>query len=151
MKKPLKEYVIDLYGKDGVEEACLYLQDVLGADVCLVLIICWVYGDQNGKLDFKRARLISRTWQEEVIGPIRTARRAIKSMDKGDQLASLYEELKQTELNAEFSEFAALEELVSSAPQGTENLEEILTTYLGELTELDEVAIKHIRTLIQAS
>jgi uncharacterized protein (TIGR02444 family) len=74
------EYSLTLYGRPGVERACLELQRRHDLDVNLLLLCCWLGGrgielDQSG---LERARRAADSWHLEVVRPLRAIRRRLK-------------------------------------------------------------------------
>jgi uncharacterized protein (TIGR02444 family) len=77
---PFWRFSLRVYRVRAVQEACLALQDRCGADVNLLLFCGWT-GQQGRRLDPRSLRLaIARVagWQQEVIAPLRLARRGLK-------------------------------------------------------------------------
>ncbi|WP_313741459.1 TIGR02444 family protein [Pseudomonas sp.] len=116
MPTDLWNYALALYGQNGVETACLALQEQ-GADVCLLLCATWLQARRvapsEGRAQALRA--ICTPWQEQVVAPLREVRRGWKAMAQDDSaLASLRERVKQLELDAER---ALLERLAHCAAQ----------------------------------
>ncbi len=77
---PLWRFSLGLYRRGGVEQACLGLQEACGADVNLLLFCCWMgaRGRPLNKRSLRRAIAATKPWQEEVVQPLRRARRALK-------------------------------------------------------------------------
>ncbi|PMR71999.1 TIGR02444 family protein [Billgrantia endophytica] len=99
---PLWDYALAFYARDGVETACLQLQDEAGMDVCELLWHCWLY--RHGlRLDEEPAELASiRQWQKEVTVVLRTLRRHLKSDAKERAgVAEVRRQLQRAELAAE--------------------------------------------------
>jgi uncharacterized protein (TIGR02444 family) len=74
-------FSLQVYGKPGVAEACIALQDGLGLDVNLLLYCCW-HGRARRQLDeagLVRAMAAVEGWQREVVQPLRAVRRRLKS------------------------------------------------------------------------
>ena len=74
-------FSLQVYGKPGVAEACIALQDGLGLDVNLLLYCCW-HGRAHRKLDeaaLRHAMAAVEGWQREVVQPLRAVRRRLKS------------------------------------------------------------------------
>jgi uncharacterized protein (TIGR02444 family) len=74
------DYSVALYGRPGVEAACLELQQRHRIDVNLVLLCLWL-GEHGTALDGEAlARLCHAAdrWQLEVVRPLRTLRRRLK-------------------------------------------------------------------------
>ncbi len=73
---------VALYGKAGVEAACLALQDDCGLDVNILLFCCWTAAEGAPALGEDRlARAIDaqRSWRQRAIAPLRAVRRDLKS------------------------------------------------------------------------
>ncbi len=120
--KTLWNYCASLYEKEGVKEACLSLQDRHGADVILILFICWHWSERGrvlGKRDICFLTERSRAWQRDVISSIRMTRRQI---GKSDELAQrrIYRSLKASELEAEKQELVILIEALDELSKGTD-------------------------------
>jgi uncharacterized protein (TIGR02444 family) len=105
-------FVIDLYAKPGVTQACLELQERLGVDVSFLLTALF-YAVRRG-LDLpaeeiaKLDRRIS-AWRTEAIFPLRGLRRRLKSGDLLSQSTDeFYRRIKADELLAEQIEVSAL-------------------------------------------
>lgn len=97
-----------LYAKPGVADACLALQDEHGADVPLLLAAIWHGASGHGPLAAARAKrwkANARTWRTQIVGPLRRARRALKTHEAAD----LYAAVKRAELGAEKLQLEALE------------------------------------------
>lgn len=103
---PFWTFSLGYYRGAGVSEACLELQDNCGVDVNVVLFLLWMASQQRqvGADEVKRLADKVRPWQVDVIGPIRTLRRRLKSdaplLDKGS--AELFRtRIKAVELESE--------------------------------------------------
>lgn len=84
-REPFEAYAAALYGRPGVAEACLALQDRDGADVNLLLLACWLSA-RGVRLDGTtagRLRALAAGWHEPVLAPLRRARRALKPLAAG--------------------------------------------------------------------
>lgn len=96
------EWALEAYGRPGVPEACLELQDRHGQNTSLLL---WAVYDEVSDPDLlARAAEATRAWDRTALVPLRDVRRALKSplppFDDGARLA-LREEVKGLELAAE--------------------------------------------------
>lgn len=102
----LWRFSLAVYKRDGVEEACLLLQDRFDADVNLLLLICWLTKSGRRVLlpgELKALINAAQPWQDGVIGPLRQLRRQLK--DVGTPEGELiYQSLKRSELDAERAE-----------------------------------------------
>lgn len=102
------------YGRNGVAEACLVLQDQHGQCVPFLLWAVWAGGRGADLLD--KAAAIARAWDRDVVQPLRAVRRASKAQFIGidDAARSAWRDrLKADELAAERLLLVALEALVS--------------------------------------
>jgi uncharacterized protein (TIGR02444 family) len=78
---PLWDYSVELYGRPGVEAACLELQRRHGLDVNLVLLCCW-QAARGAELDpaaSSRASTAVASWQAEVVRPLRALRQRLRA------------------------------------------------------------------------
>lgn len=120
-ENPFWEFSLAVYGRPGVADACLGLQDRHGLDVNLVLLCCWA-GSQGRILDVAEvARLVASVddWQRSVIRPLREVRRRLKVVAGGERgpLGALRNRVKDCELAAERIEQVMLHDaLPPSAP-----------------------------------
>jgi uncharacterized protein (TIGR02444 family) len=100
------EFSLAVYSKPEVPEACLELQDKFSADVNIVLFVLWA-ADQGRRLDVQdiaRVASLVTDWQNEVVRPLRFARRFLKTPAAEWQLeetAVLRQRIKADELEAE--------------------------------------------------
>lgn len=117
---PFWRFSLRAYRAPGMQAACLALQEDCGADVNLLLLCGWL-GRSGRSIDKRRLREAMRcvrTWQSEVIAPVRHSRQAIKRKPPRD--ADLAQKLRRQvlalELELEFVEQAMLAELVARWP-----------------------------------
>lgn len=100
------DFSLAVYSKPGVPDACLELQDKQRADVNIVLFVLWV-ADQGRRLsaeDITKIAGLIAGWQNEVVRPLRVARRFLKAPAAEWQLpetADLRARIKAEELEAE--------------------------------------------------
>lgn len=153
----LWDFSIELYGRPGVAEACLELQDSHSIDLNLLLYCFW-YGDSFGRFDkslLEELVKFSFTWQQGIVQPLRSVRRWLKSQtqlvsaNQASQLQSLRERIKSEELSAEKIQQEMLEEITlqaipASSDTGAKaieaNLVQLLKIYA--VTENDGVQAK---------
>ncbi|MCL7941358.1 TIGR02444 family protein [Halomonas sp. ATCH28] len=131
---PLWEFALALYGRDGVEAACLLLQDEAGVDVCELLWLCWLH--RHG-VSCDACLEPVRRWQRHVTAPLRRLRRELKPEARGrETVASLRRTLQQAELQAEREALSRLERLalesdrLDALPSPAPRLAERLATHL---------------------
>ncbi|MDM7946099.1 MAG: TIGR02444 family protein [Oceanibaculum nanhaiense] len=70
-------FSLDFYGRPGVVDTCLELQDRHGLDVNLVLYCCW-RGDILAQGQIQAAIDLTAPWRTEVVQPLRALRRRLK-------------------------------------------------------------------------
>ena len=92
---PLWDFALALYGRPGVKECALRLQDEANMDVLILLADRWLVQQQR---DWPVAATLQeyRHWRESMIVPLRALRRAC-----GKDQQPLYGQLLQAELSAE--------------------------------------------------
>ena len=81
LEGPHWTFVLDFYGRPGVAQACLALQDRFGVDVIMLLFALFVFqrdGVAVGESEIKRLDGIVSSWRKEVVVPLREVRRSIK-------------------------------------------------------------------------
>ncbi len=111
----LWEFAVQLYGQDGVRDACLDLQDRCGLDVDLLLFAVWCAVAGPGQLDvvaFRDCIVLTAPWQDQVVRPLRAIRRssagAFAAIPEASSQA-VASQLQAAELAAERVELELLE------------------------------------------
>ncbi|MDT8893492.1 TIGR02444 family protein [Halomonas sp. I1] len=96
---PLWDFALALYAREGIESACLVLQDEAGVEITELLWRCWLY--RHGlRASAVPADLVA--WQHDVISPLRRLRRDLKPTERErPSVAPLRQRIKQAELDAE--------------------------------------------------
>lgn len=104
----LLHFVTELYQQPGIETQCLAWQDHQGADIPLLLFICW-YSVRYGRLPLTALHELiaeSRALSSEVVEPLRRIRRRMKKQHvpapRNAVWQRLRDQVKQTELTAEY-------------------------------------------------
>lgn len=99
-------FSLRFYAAPGVAQACLQLQDECGMDVNVMLYLLFLA--RTGRLleddDVARIDMLSAGWRDNVVRPLRRARRFMKTPPDafGDPAtAALRTEVKRIELEAE--------------------------------------------------
>lgn len=107
---PFWNFSIATYGRDGVADACIALQEAHGADVNILLFCAWA-GCNGVRLD--RAQIGAacgtvREWHDEVVRPLRSVRRRTKTAVDGcppsELQAALRARIQKIEIDAEHIE-----------------------------------------------
>src|SRR5690606_3017000 len=105
------------YAEPGVAEACLRLQDEAGADVCLLFAALWSAACGPGLLgpeDLDALDDLVAPWREQVVRPLRQARRWMKAA--GHDPDPLRDRIKAAELAAEERELATMARWLGRLP-----------------------------------
>ena len=121
MTTGLLDHALRTYGKQGVADACLTLQDNHGANVLLLLYASWLDAEGRSLDDsgLSRAGAALAPWYDEVIQPLRRIRRGLKQgpapapSQATDALRGI---VKRAELEAELLGLTHLETLPLPAP-----------------------------------
>lgn len=123
---PLWDFALAVYAAEGVEAACLALQDRHGLDVNLLLYCCWAGLREPAALPPARlaaALAAVAPWQREVVAPLRALRRRLRR-SVGEfapaGTAPLRRAVKALELDAEYLALRRLAAHVAAASAGAE-------------------------------
>jgi uncharacterized protein (TIGR02444 family) len=144
-----RQFCLTLYEAEGVEEACLDLQDRFDLDVTLILMCCWVgqHGVRLSPESLAQAEQSVKPWRETAIDPIRALRRRLKEavgpIDP-ERAASVRDLIKQAELAAEFVQMDHLLLLLEHLPGRDARMAERAGIVRGNL--LRYTAIKGVET-----
>jgi len=124
------DFSLAAYGAEAVEPECLALQESFGVDVNLLLLCAFVGAVRGVALtsdDIAAARAEVTSWHEDIVTPLRAARRRLKAIalpdaQIADAAAQLRKRVKAAELDSEYVEQLLLErwaELrLASRPRG---------------------------------
>ena len=110
----LWDETLEAYGRPGVPEACLVLQDAHGQNTSLLLWAVWAETADPQVL--ARAADVARRWEAMTLTPIRAVRRALKPPFPGvadPAREDLREGVKAVELRAERVLMESLEGLTA--------------------------------------
>ena len=100
------DFSLKLFAKPSIARACLDLQDSLGIDVNVLLFMLWCAhcGRRLNARDVGSVVNLVKSWQEDVVWPLRLARTALKRPTPNwppTQTRELRESVKAAELEAE--------------------------------------------------
>jgi uncharacterized protein (TIGR02444 family) len=113
-------FVVDLYARPGISQACLELQDRLDVDVSFLLTILFYAKHRGMNFSVDEIASLDRSisaWRDEVIRPLRRLRRRLKAADLlKSSTEELYRRIKADELLAERLEIGELEQLLEKMP-----------------------------------
>jgi uncharacterized protein (TIGR02444 family) len=137
---PFWNFSLELYGAEGVAEACLDLQDRRGCDVNVLLFCCWLATSGRPTLSADRLRAIlkaSDAWQAEVVKPLRAIRRKLKDGSWAGALPETVEAVRRrvadAELAAEHAEQLELASLHAPPADRDRPLEKRMRAAVGNL------------------
>lgn len=169
---PLWDFVSWAYKREGVEKACLALQNRLNADVNIVLFCIWLSHRGAGTVNLAKylgtALKISRDWQRNIVEPVRTARQNLKDALEIGTFAgaehqaaeAVREQIKQSELDLEHLQTLALYSLVttgeddgmarSPAEQKDDALNNLTVYFAASGIKLDPLAQTHVMRILTA-
>ena len=162
MGSPFWNFSIAIYGANAVQDECLNLQDQFGLDVNLILLCAFlgaVHGVTLTSDDIASVRQEVGQWHEQIVRPLRAARRHLKTINLQDadtaSAAELRRQVKTAELESERIEQMILEQWADARlaawPRGNfrdavvANLQALLATYGVGPERLDAAhAMKHL-------
>jgi uncharacterized protein (TIGR02444 family) len=103
---PIWDFVLNYYGRKGVSEALIGLQDSYGIDVNMLLFLVWMAAQRRslGADDVQRVSEASHAWQRSVVVPIRAVRRLLKEsapLVSPDTAAAFRKKVQAVELEGE--------------------------------------------------
>lgn len=106
------DFVVKLYARPGISQACLELQDRLGVDVSFLLTVLFYAKRRNIDLSIDEIASLDRSisaWRDEVIVPLRRLRRHVKASGLlNSSTEAFYQRIKADELLAEQLEIGIL-------------------------------------------
>lgn len=139
---PQWDYVLEVYARPGVAQACLQLQARCRVDVVVMLHAMYVFAMLGIRLDattLAEADARVRPWREQVTVPLRQLRTALKEgFEQFSQgtVDAARQKIKAAELAAESTAFAALVPFSSGErmengdlPQAKALLQAMITMY----------------------
>lgn len=148
-----------VYAADGVSDACLRLQDKRGFDVNLLLFACWVGFCRNVALseaDWRGLIKSTQAWRDGVIGPLRVARRALKTtrLDRAStDFEAMRRDVQRIELDCEraqqnfLASNAAAFTALDGGPAGDQafgNTKSLAAAMGASLDDADHIDLQHI-------
>ncbi|MRG72853.1 TIGR02444 family protein [Alphaproteobacteria bacterium HT1-32] len=106
MDNPFWDFSLRVYGQAEVPAACLRIQAAFGADVNILLYLCWLAarGIAVSDTDIEAVVTASGRWHREVVIPLRQIRTKLKSDSLGAEATeaeSFRSSVKRLELTAE--------------------------------------------------
>lgn len=129
-------WAVTAYGRPGVSEICLELQDAHGQNVPLLLFGAWcaIAGLSLDDETVEAAQDTARVWDESAVAPLRAVRRRLKQplidMD-AEAREAVRAQVKAVELEAERRLMADLAALVSERAAPRAPLPELVRVSRG--------------------
>lgn len=153
LENELWDYALALYGRDGVEAACLSLQ-AAGLSINRVLFCLWL-GQQAGR-QLQLADLAEAdNWQVQVTQALRAVRYQVRGhKQQSDDYLPCYSALRKAELACEQVELALLHDAaraLSPAEPGINLALENLACYLNACTLKDDQTVRGALTTVLAA
>lgn len=141
---PFWEFSLRIYSSPVVQKACVELQDGSGVDVNVMLYQLWNAANGRTMSDGDTAAVLAaiEPWRIDVVVPLRTARRNLKSPPQAldaDGAASLRSIVKKAELEAERLQQQALYNLRLPPPSSA-----------GEAKGRREIAVANLASYARA-
>jgi uncharacterized protein (TIGR02444 family) len=118
------EWALAAYGRPGVADACLALQDTHGQNTSFLLWAVWAEAKDPELL--ARAAAVTKAWDETALKPLRAIRRALKPAlppVPDEAREGLREDVKSAELRAERVLMETLASLSADARGGAPALQ----------------------------
>jgi|SRR4029079_17108169 uncharacterized protein (TIGR02444 family) len=115
---PLWRFSLLLYAKPNVANACLALQDEVGADINLLLFLLWkaTQGRRVSLQELEDLEAQIVCWRDRVVVPLRAVRRYLKvAPPPGDRVEVFRTRIKSLELEAERLQQAAIYECAQAS------------------------------------
>jgi len=115
------KFSLRFYARPGVAQACIELQDIADVDVNLLFLLIF-FADAQRSLSRDDVACIDvaiAPWRNEVVRPLRAARRALKNNLGVSGAETLRSEVKRVELEAERLQQEALFAMFPAANIGT--------------------------------
>lgn len=119
----LWDWALRAYAAPGARRLCLQLQDKHDQSVCLLLWAGWaaLAGRWPDEAGLAAAAALARRWEGEIVGPMRAARRVLKTAPGIAEAArgELRAQVQASELAAERALLEALEAASPDAAAGS--------------------------------
>ncbi len=148
---PFWRFSLRVYARTGVEQACLALQEA-GADVNLLLFCCW-QGSEGRSLNKHSLRKVMQAvavWQQQVVQPLRHARRVIKQALPGvasELGGSFGKHIARVELEAEYLEQLVLARHRAAAPQAPHKINPETIAAINLTRHLELLGIPYVASI----
>ncbi|MEM9682386.1 MAG: TIGR02444 family protein [Pseudomonadota bacterium] len=161
---PFWDYSLAVYGKPGVAEACIALQDEHGVDVNILLFVCWLATVRDAPVEVDEIRrAIDQTaeWHDHVVRPLRSVRRWLKEGVDGvpaESAESLRGGVKKVELESErlqqellYALSVSTTDVRADAVSTRQRVEQNISKYLNLLDIRDIAAVRDACAVVIAA
>jgi uncharacterized protein (TIGR02444 family) len=116
---PIWDFVLNYYGRKGVSEALIGLQDSQGIDVNMLLFLIWMAAQKKSVAagDVKLVSDTSHPWQRSVVVPVRAVRRLLKDsapLVAPETAAAFRKKVQAVELEGEQLQLNAMAAMVAT-------------------------------------
>jgi len=151
-------FLTDFYGREGVSQACLLLQDEAGLDVVEMLMLIYAdtaLGKSLSGSELSALRAAMSSWRQDVVLPLRALRRTLKTARKDvadNAKEQLRTQIKKAELTAERLQVDFTAKWLEHATGGSPALVATLSGLIPERSHDSAVekAMAHIMAVAQA-
>lgn len=161
---PFWDYSLAVYGKPGVADACIVLQDGYGIDVNILLFVCWLATVRDAPVEadeIRRAIDHTADWRDRVVRPLRSVRRWLKEDVDGvpaESAESLRGGVKKLELESERLQQEMLYSLSASTPHvrtdavsTRRRVEQNVANYMNGMNVRDAAAVRDACAVVIAA
>jgi uncharacterized protein (TIGR02444 family) len=151
---------VALYGRDGVANACLLLQQRTSLDVNVLLMAAWMGARRKralGAAEAARARALVADWHAQIVTPLRAIRRRLKSGPPpapSEQTDLLRAKIQAIEISAEIIELSQLQGLADEMtrdtpvndkePNTVNNMLHVVELFAGRPADAEEIAAVNV-------
>ena len=152
---PFWDYSLAVYGKPGVADACISLQDEQGIDVNILLFVCWLATVRDVPVEadeIRRAIDHTAGWRDHVVRPLRNIRRWLKEGVDGmpaESAESLRGDVKKFELESErlqqemlYSLSTSTTDVRTDAVSTRRRIEQNVANYMNVLDVRDATVVR---------
>jgi uncharacterized protein (TIGR02444 family) len=162
LEGPHWTFALEFYQRPDVSEACLLLQDTAGVDISLLLFVLFVAEKHCTRLDQPAFTALDQTiapWREEVVRPLRSLRRRLKSgpvPGPSSTTEALRDRIKSAEIHAEQIELAVLAQWLDRHPPKAAPvdivvlLDQLVTFFAGRVGRTSDVRSPELQAALDA-
>lgn len=154
--EPLRSFALEIYAREGVSTACLWLQERLDLDVNLLLFGAWSGAERGVRLtaqEVAAARDQVACWHLEIVRGLRAVRRRLKSeptLGPSEATGVFRAQVQAVEISAELIELDTLGAFGLTLPEAADSadpldlaaqgMSEVVTLAAGRVPDAEELA-----------